>query len=166
MHSLRWNSKSNKLSSPGSYEGGRWRLSQLWSTRPWQPPDEGFEMASHVRTERHTAARNTILFWLAGVILFAGIGILLTYHALRDSSLYANTMTPLMSERDQTRPASTLKAVQVRQQTDAAADIARAHSSAVASAKSGGAPAPDAPANAAAETPPAPETAPPPPAAQ
>lgn len=118
-------------------------------------------MASHVRTERHTAARNTILFWLAGVILFAGIGILLTYHALRDSSLYANTMTPLMSERDQTRPASTLKAVQVRPQTDAAADIARAHSSAVASAKSDAAPAPDAPANVAAETP-APETAPPP----
>ncbi|WP_374593227.1 hypothetical protein [Sphingosinicella sp.] len=94
-------------------------------------------MASHVRTERHTAARNTILLWLAGVILFAGIGLLLTYHALRDSSIYASTMTPLMSERDQTRPASNLKTVQVRRQTDAAADIARAHSSAVASAKSG-----------------------------
>ena len=92
-------------------------------------------MASHVRTERHTAARNTILLWLAGVILFAGIGLLLTYHALRDSSIYDSTMTPLMSERDQTRPATTLKTVKVRQ-TDAAADIARAHSSAVASAKS------------------------------
>lgn len=96
-------------------------------------------MASHVRTERHTAARNTILLWLAGVILFAGIGLLLTYHALRDSSIYASTMTPLMSERDQTRPATTLKTVKVRQ-TDAAADIARAHSSAVASAKSDAAP--------------------------
>lgn len=102
-------------------------------------------MASHVRTERHTAARNTILLWLAGVILFAGIGLLLTYHALRDSSIYASTMTPLMSERDQTRPASTLKTVKVRQ-TDAAADIARAHSSAVASAKSGAAPETTAPA--------------------
>ncbi|MBB4630657.1 hypothetical protein [Sphingosinicella soli] len=97
-------------------------------------PDEGFKMASHVRTERHTAARNTILLWLAGVILFAGIGIILTYHALRDSSLYANTMTPLMSQKDQVRPAPTLKPVAVRQ-TDAAADIARAHSSAVALAK-------------------------------
>lgn len=94
-------------------------------------------MASHVRTERHTAARNTILVWLAGVILFAGIGILLTYHALRDSSLYANTMAPVMSERDQTQPAPTLKTVKVRPPTDAAADIARAHSSAVASAKTG-----------------------------
>ena len=102
-------------------------------------------MASHVRTERHTAARNTILLWLAGVILFAGIGLLLTYHALRDSSIYASTMTPLMSERDQTSPAPTLKTVKVRQ-TDAAADIARAHSSAVASAKSEAALEPAAPA--------------------
>lgn len=102
-------------------------------------------MASHVRTERHTAARNTILLWLAGVILFAGIGLLLTYHALRDSSIYASTMTPLMSERDQTAPAPTLKTVKVRQ-TDAAADIARAHSSAVASAKSAAAPEMPAPA--------------------
>lgn len=108
-------------------------------------------MASHVRTERHTAARNTILLWLAGVILFAGIGLLLTYHALRDSSIYASTMTPLMSERDQTRPASTLKTVKVRQ-TDAAADIARAHSSAVASAKSGAAPETTAPAQSAETT--------------
>lgn len=96
-------------------------------------------MASHVRTERHTAARNTILLWLAGVILFAGIGLLLTYHALRDGSVYASSTTPLMSERDQTHPAPTLKAVKVRQ-TDAAADIARAHSSAVALAKSAVAP--------------------------
>ena len=101
-------------------------------------------MASHVRTERHTAARNTILVWLAGVILFAGIGLLLIYHALRDSSIYATPMTPLMSERDQTRPAPNLKAVKVRQ-TDAAADIARAHSSAVASAKTEAAPVEDIP---------------------
>jgi hypothetical protein len=93
-------------------------------------------MTSHVRTERHTAARNTILLWLAGVILFAGIGIILTYHALRDSSIYANTGAPVMSARDQVRPAPMLKVVKVRAPTDAAADIARAHTSAIASAKS------------------------------
>lgn len=91
-------------------------------------------MASQFRSARHVAARNTILLWLAGVIVFAGVGILLTYHALRDSSVYAARMTPLMSERDAVRPAPALKSVQVRRPTDASADIARAHSSAVASA--------------------------------
>lgn len=92
-------------------------------------------MATQFQLARHVAARNAILIWLSGVIMFAGIGILLTYHSLRDHSMQAVNAAPAKSTSSlANRQAGDGAVAGYKARTDSAADIARAHNSAVEAA--------------------------------
>lgn len=90
-------------------------------------------MASHFQSARHVAARNTILLWLSGVIVLAGIGILVTYHALRHQQVQTGS-SPAAVSRRLDYPATTPPRPAARV-TDSTAIVAREHRDAVTEAK-------------------------------
>ena len=100
-------------------------------------------MASQFQFARHVTARNTILLWLSGAMLIAGVVVLVAYHALRDESAQAAPPSPLMSTRNATAPLRNPQGVRpAARVTDSTADVARAHDTAVASAVKAPAPSP------------------------
>lgn len=93
-------------------------------------------MATRVQAARHITARNTIILWLASVIIIAGIVIIVTYAMLRDqtSKVAGIEAAPLMSTRNATKPVRSVVEIAKAKISDSSKDIRREHDKAIADA--------------------------------
>lgn len=83
-------------------------------------------MATQHHSARHVAAQNTILLWLAGLIVLAGIGVFVVYYELRADG---RPVGPGAGFGEVQTNASVKPAL-----TDSSAEVARAHTAAIAEA--------------------------------